>query len=50
VLTCNLARQDTAQPTWHSVVSDTKRYSLGFKIKSDEVAKAFMKLAEKTYV
>jgi len=26
------------------------RYSLGFKIKSDKAAKAFMQLAETTYV
>jgi hypothetical protein len=38
------------QPTWHSVVSDCHRYSLGFKIPDRVALKTLIPLADKIYL
>jgi hypothetical protein len=38
-----------SKPTWHSVVSDCHRYSLGFKIPDRVARETFMPLANKVY-
>jgi hypothetical protein len=41
--------RDANMPTWHSVISDCNRYSLGFKVPDRVARETFMPRATKTY-
>ena len=48
--TCRLFKiRDANMPTWHSVISDCNRYSLGFKVPDRVARETFMPRATKTY-
>lgn len=41
--------RDSNMPTWHSVISDCNRYSLGFKVPDSVAKQTLMPRATKTY-
>eukprot|EP01043_Picozoa_sp_COSAG02_P053333 COSAG02_NODE_5872_length_3973_cov_1.698245_3_plen_168_part_00 len=48
--TCRLFKiRDANMPTWHSVISDCNRYSLGFKVPDRVARETLMPRATKTY-
>lgn len=48
--TCRLFKiRNANMPTWHSVISDCNRYSLGFKVPDHVAREIFMPRATKTY-